>query len=240
MSKKERLDKILSNMGYGSRRDVKKYIKEGLIKVNNETVLNSDYKLDPYEDIIFFKDEEVVYKKYIYLMMNKPQGLVSSTDDPLTKTVIDLLSDDYLIYNPFPVGRLDKDTEGLLIISNDGKMAHELLSPRKGVNKKYYVEVDGVIEEEHIIVFREGVVLDDGYKALPAELEIIESSIFSKAYVTIQEGKYHQVKRMFQSINMEVLYLKRISMGLLELDEALGKGQYRELREDELDLLKKR
>lgn len=240
MSKKERLDKILSNMGYGSRRDVKKYIKEGLIKVNNETVLNSDYKLDPYEDTIFFKDEEVVYKKYIYLMMNKPQGLVSSTDDPLTKTVIDLLSDDYLIYNPFPVGRLDKDTEGLLIISNDGKMAHELLSPRKGVNKKYYVEVDGVIEEEHIIVFREGVVLDDGYKALPAELEIIESSIFSKAYVTIQEGKYHQVKRMFQSINMEVLYLKRISMGLLELDEALGKGQYRELREDELDLLKKR
>lgn len=240
MSKKERLDKILSNMGYGSRRDVKKYIKEGLIKVNNETVLNNDYKLDPYEDTIFFKDEEVVYKKYIYLMMNKPQGLVSSTDDPLTKTVIDLLSDDYLIYNPFPVGRLDKDTEGLLIISNDGKMAHELLSPRKGVNKKYYVEVDGVIEEEHIIVFREGVVLDDGYKTLPAELEIIESSIFSKAYVTIQEGKYHQVKRMFQSINMEVLYLKRISMGLLELDEALGKGQYRELREDELDLLKKR
>ena len=150
MAKKERLDKVLANMGYGSRKDVKKFIKDGRVKVNNRIICNNEFKVNPYEDEIFLGEEEVLYREYIYLMMNKPQGLVSSTDDPRTKTVIDLLSEEYLIYKPFPVGRLDKDTEGFLLISNDGKLAHELLSPKKGVNKKYYVEVEGYVEDKYI------------------------------------------------------------------------------------------
>lgn len=240
MIKKERIDKVLSNMGYGSRKDVKRFIKEGRVTVNESIILENEFKVNPYEDEIYFNGQEVIYRKYIYLMMNKPQGLVSSTDDPLTRTVIDLLSEDYLIYKPFPVGRLDKDTEGLLMISNDGKLAHELLSPKKGVNKKYYVEVDGYIKESNIEDFKEGVILEDGYKTLPANLEIIKGDIISKAYLTIQEGKYHQVKRMFESLEMKVIFLKRISMGPLELDETLELGQYRELTEEEINTLKNR
>lgn len=240
MIKKERLDKILSNMGYGSRKDVKQFVKEGRVTVNGITMFEREFKVNPYEDEICFNGEEVIYRKYIYLMMNKPQGLVSSTDDPLTRTVIDLLSEEYLIYKPFPVGRLDKDTEGLLMISNDGKLAHELLSPKKGVNKKYYVEVDGYIEESNISDFKEGVTLEDGYKTLPADLEILKGDVISKAYLTIQEGKYHQVKRMFESLDMRVIFLKRVSMGPLELDESLELGEYRELTEEEINTLKNR
>lgn len=240
MAKNERLDKVLANMGYGSRKDVKKYIKEGIVKVNGIIVQKNEFKVNPYEDEITIRGEEVNYREYIYLMMNKPQGLVSSTDDPLTRTVIDLLSEEYLIYKPFPVGRLDKDTEGLLMISNDGKLAHELLSPKKHVDKKYYAEIDGTVEVEHIEVFKKGIVLDDGYKTLPAILEIIESGIFSKISLTIQEGKYHQVKRMFEAISMKVTYLKRISMGQLILDESLEPGEYRELTDDEINSLKTR
>lgn len=240
MIKKERLDKVLSNMGYGSRKDVKKFIKDGRVKVNNIIVFDNEIKVSPYEDEILFNEERVLYRKYIYLMMNKPQGLVSSTDDPRTRTVLDLLSEEYLIYKPFPVGRLDKDTEGFLMISNDGKLAHELLSPKKGVDKKYYVEVDGYVEDKYIEIFKNGVVLDDGYKTLPAELEIINGNIISKVFLTIQEGKYHQVKRMFESIGMKVLFLKRVSMGQLSLDESLNLGEYRELTEKEIFILKNR
>lgn len=238
MSGQERLDKVLSNMGYGSRKEIKKIIKDGSIKVNNEIVLKNDIKVDPYSDEIYFHGEKVIYRKYIYLMMNKPKGLVSSTDDPLTDTVISLLSDEYLIYNPFPAGRLDKDTEGFMIITNDGKLSHELLSPKKRVSKTYYVEVDGVVEEEHKENFKNGIRLEDGYISLPAKLEIIKSDIISKVYLTIEEGKYHQVKRMFESLSMRVLYLKRISMGPLSLDESLDLGEYRELTNEEVFLLK--
>ncbi|WP_353096493.1 pseudouridine synthase [Tissierella praeacuta] len=238
MAKRERLDKILSNMGYGSRKDVKKFIKDGKVKVNNTIILNNEFKVNPYEDEIYFNNEEVLYREYIYIMLNKPQGLVSSTNDPKTRTVIDLLDEEYLIYKPFPVGRLDKDTEGLLMISNDGKLAHELLSPKKGVNKKYYVEVDGFVEDKYIETFKDGITLDDGYKTLPADLEIINANIISKVYLTINEGKFHQVKRMFESIDMKVLFLKRMSMGPLVLDEALNPGEYRELTENEIEALK--
>lgn len=240
MIQKERLDKILSNMGYGSRKIVKKYIKDGLVKVNEEIILNSEYKVNPYEESIFLRGEEILYRKYIYLMMNKPQGLVSSTEDPHTRTVIDLLDDEYLIYKPFPAGRLDKDTEGLMFITNDGQLTHELLSPKKGINKTYYADINGFVDEKHIDLFKNGIVLDDGYKTLPANLEIIESNIFSKVLLTIQEGKFHQVKRMFQSLGMSVVYLKRISIGNLKLDPKLNLGEYRELTEEELNLLKKR
>ncbi|NLK44137.1 MAG: rRNA pseudouridine synthase [Tissierellia bacterium] len=238
MSKKERLDKILANMGYGSRKDVKRLIKDGRVKVNDNIVFNSDFKVNPYDDHILLDNDKINYRKYIYLMMNKPKGVVSSTDDPNSNTVIDMLDDKYLVYKPFPVGRLDKDTEGLLLISNDGKLAHELLSPKKRVNKKYYAEVDGYVEEDHIELFKKGITLDDGYKTLPSQLKIISSGVVSKVYLTIQEGKFHQVKRMFQSIGMKVLYLKRISMGSLVLDNDLALGQVRELTEEEISLLK--
>ena len=240
MFQKERLDKILSNMGYGSRKVVKKYIKDGLVKVNESIILNNEYKVNPYEESIFFKGEEILYRKYIYLMMYKPHGIVSSTDDPMSETVIDLLDPEYLIYKPFPVGRLDKDTVGLMLISNDGKLAHELLSPRKGISKTYYAEVNGYVEEKYVEDFKNGIILDDGYKTLPSKLEILEADLFSKVLLTIKEGKYHQVKRMFESLSMKVVYLKRISMGSLILDSSLGLGDYRELTEEELKLLKKR
>ncbi len=237
MAKLERLDKIISNMGYGSRKEVKQYIKDGRVRLGEEILRDNKLKLDPYSEEIYFDGEKVIYREFIYLMMNKPQGLVSSTDDPLSHTVIDILDDRYLHFEPFPVGRLDKDTEGLLLISNDGKLAHELLSPKKGINKKYYAEVDGLVDDRYIDVFQHGIELDDGYNTLPAKLEILESSDRSRVYLTIQEGKYHQVKRMFAAFSLEVLYLKRISMGALNLDESLNPGEYRELREDEKKLL---
>lgn len=240
MAERERLDKVLANMGYGSRKDVKKLIKNGLVKVNGEVVLNNEHKVSPFDDDITIRGEDINYRKYIYIMMNKPQGLVSSTDDPLTKTVIDLLDDKYLVFKPFPVGRLDKNTEGLLLISNDGKLAHELLSPKKGVDKTYYAEIDGVVEEKHKKLFEEGIILEDGYKTLPSFLEIMESNIFSKINLTIQEGKYHQVKRMFEALSMKVIYLKRMSMGELYLDNNLRPGEYRELTEDEINILRNR
>ncbi len=240
MEKKERLDKILSNMGYGSRKDVKKIIKEGRIKVNEEIVKENDLKINPYKDVINLDGERIFYRKYIYLMMNKPKGVVSSTDDPVNRTILDIIDEEYLIFNPFPAGRLDKDTEGLLLLTNDGQLAHQILSPNKEVGKTYYVEVDGFIEEKHKDVFNKGITLDDGYKTLPSQLDIIESNVLSKAKLTIKEGKYHQVKRMFQALNMEVLYLKRLSMGPLKLDESLKLGEYRELTEEEIQLLKQK
>ncbi len=238
MAKKERLDKVLSNMGYGSRRQIKKIIKDGTVQVNNKIVLKNDIKVDPYEDEIYFNGERVIYREYIYLMMNKPKGIVSSTDDPLDFTVINLLSDEYLIYNPFPAGRLDKDTEGFMLITNDGKLSHELLSPKKGVQKTYYVEVDGVVDEGHKEDFKNRITLEDGYVTLPAKLDILKTDIISKVYLTIQEGKYHQVKRMFEALSMRVLYLKRVSIGPLSLDNSLDLGEYRELTEEEVLLLK--
>lgn len=238
MAKTERLDKVISNMGYGSRKDVKSYIKKGFVKINGQLINDNSYKIDPTNDKIEFKNQVVNYRKFIYLMMNKPKGLVSSTNDPLTKTVIDLLGEEYLIYEPFPAGRLDKDTEGLLLITNDGQLAHQLLSPKKGVNKVYYVEVDGYVDEDYIEDFRNGIILDDGYKTLPAELEIIQPGFISKVNLTIQEGKYHQVKRMFETIKTKVVYLKRVSMGPLKLDESLETGEFRELTEEEINLLK--
>lgn len=238
LKKLERIDKLISNMGFGSRKQVKAYIKRGLVKVNGEIINDNSLKLDPYKDRIEFNNMEINYRRFIYLMMNKPKGLVSSTNDPSNKTVIDLLPDEYLVYKPFPAGRLDKDTEGLLLITNDGQLAHRLLSPKKGVDKVYYAEVAGYIDESYKERFWNGLVLDDGYQTLPAELEIVESDVISKVYITMQEGKYHQVKRMFESISTRVVYLKRISMGPLKLDDKLEPGQFRELTEEEITLLK--
>lgn len=240
MVKMERLDKILANMGYGSRKDVKKIIRDGRVEVNNKIETRNQRKVNPYEDIILVDGIKLEYRKYIYLMLNKPQGVVSSTDDPISMAVLDLIDEEYLIFNPHPAGRLDKDTEGLILLTNDGKLSHRLLSPRNRVGKTYYVEVEGYLDEKYIEEFENGIILDDGYRTLPAHLEIIEKDFYSKAKLIIYEGKYHQVKRMFKAINMEVVYLKRLSIGSLVLDDSLQLGECRELTEEEIKLLKEK
>ena len=235
----ERLDKVLSNLGYGSRKEIKEVLKQGKVEVDGKLAKDSAMKVDPEKSIIKVEGEEINYREYIYIMLNKPQGVVSATFDNHDETVIDLLDYEYAVFKPFPVGRLDKDTEGLLIITNDGELNHRLTSPKWHVDKVYYAEIDKMVDEKDIIAFEKGITLDDGYKCLPAKLEIISASENgSEIYVTIQEGKFHQVKRMFEAVDKSVVYLRRISMGSLNLDEDLEEGQYRELTEEELNSLK--
>ncbi len=236
MSKKERLDKIVSNMGFGSRKDVKKLIKDGLVEVDGKIVNKNNIKVNPHESTIVVEGVEINYREYIYLMLNKPAGYISTTDEFMSFTVLELLEYQHLVFEPFPAGRLDKDTEGLLILTNDGKFAHNITSPKKNVDKIYYVEVDGEVDEKTIEKFSQGVRLDDGYLTKPADLEIIEvNEGFSRVLLTISEGKFHQVKRMFKSQNMTVDYLKRIAIGNIYLDENLELGEYRELSQEEID-----
>lgn len=232
-----RLDKLLSNMGYGSRKEMKKLLKFGLVTVNGQVIKDGKVQVDPNQDKVLCQGDEVEYKEYVYFMMNKPKGVLSATEDARDKTVLDLLQGKDQGFSPFPVGRLDKDTEGLLILTNDGKLAHELLSPKKHVPKTYYADIDGVVTEEDQIAFKKGVSLDDGYVTLPAKLKIVESASQSKIELTIFEGKFHQVKRMFLSQGKKVLYLKRLSMGKVSLDPRLKLGEYRQLTEDELEHL---
>ncbi|EGD52015.1 pseudouridine synthase [Thermoanaerobacter ethanolicus JW 200] len=237
---KMRIDKLLSNIGIGTRKEVKKFIKEGLVLVNGNTVKDAGLIVDTESDEILFDGEKINYKEFIYIMINKPKGVISATYDEVEKTVIDLLPQELKARNPFPVGRLDKDTEGLLLITNDGDLAHQLLSPKKNVIKKYYAEILGFVNESDIKAFNEGIILEDGYKTLPANLEILfSSSDVSKVYVYIREGKYHQIKRMFESVGKKVIYLKRLAMDNLTLDENLKPGEWRELSEKELSFLKK-
>jgi 16S rRNA pseudouridine516 synthase len=236
---KLRIDKMLSNTGVGSRKQIKTDARNGHIEVNGTIEKDSSRIIDTETDAVKYKGEIIKYTQYIYLMMNKPRGVVSATEDNYDKTVIDLLKDEDKSYKPFPVGRLDKDSEGLLLITNDGKLSHDLLSPKKHVDKTYYVEVDEEVTENDVTAFEKGVILkEDNYKTLPAKLQIIESGYPSICLVTIREGKFHQVKRMFNAINNEVIYLKRISMGTLKLDESLKTGQYRHLTEEEIKLLR--
>ena len=200
MAKKQRIDKILSNLGYGSRSEIKKYCKQGSVVVNGSEVSNPGTQVDTENDEILFNGEEVIYREYIYLMMNKPDGYISATTDKYDPTVLDLIDLSYLAFEPFPVGRLDKDTEGLLVLTNDGKLSHRVLSPKKHVPKTYYAKIDGVVTEEDVEAFLEGVVLDDGYKTMPSQLNILKSDDESEIELTIHEGKFHQVKRMFESV----------------------------------------
>lgn len=237
MAKKMRIDKVLSNIGYGSRTEINISCKRGLVVVNGEVVKKNSTQVDPENDEILFDGEKINYREFIYLIMNKPAGCISATTDKWDQTVIDLLDMEQIAFDPFPVGRLDKDTEGLLVITNDGKLSHRLLSPKKHVPKTYFAKINGVVTNEDIEAFKEGVVLDDGYKTLPGELEILKSDDISEINLTIHEGKFHQVKRMFESVDKEVAYLKRIRMGKLELDESLELGEFRELTKEELELL---
>lgn len=235
----ERLDKVLANLGYGSRKDVKKIIKSGAVEVDNVIVKDNNMQIDPYKSIVKVDGEEISYKKHIYLMMNKPDGVISATFDDDEKTVIDLLQEEHKAFEPFPVGRLDKDTVGLLLLTNDGDLNHRLISPKWHVDKIYYAKINAPLNEEDVKAFEEGIVLDDGYKCMPGKLEIIKSGENeSEVKVTIQEGKYHQVKRMFESLEKKVVYLKRLTFGGLNLDENLDEGRYRELTDMEISFLK--
>ncbi|WP_271002084.1 pseudouridine synthase [Listeria seeligeri] len=229
-----RLDKLLSHTGFGSRREVKPLLKSGSVVVNGVIQKDSKSQVNPEKDQITVHGNPVIYQEFVYFMLHKPQNVVSATEDNLSETVIDLLAQEDTLTNPFPVGRLDKDTEGLLIITNDGTLAHNLLSPKKHIDKTYYAKIEGDVTAADVEAFRTGITLDDGYTCKPAHLEIMTPN---EIKVTIQEGKFHQVKRMFAATGKTVTYLKRISMGKLMLDESLGLGEYRPLTEDELALL---
>lgn len=229
-----RLDKALSNMGIASRKETKAAVKKGTIRVNGIPAKSSDMKITAADEVIV-NGISVGYKKHEYYMLNKPAGVVSATADKKDKTVIDLISTGRK--DLFPVGRLDKDTVGLLIITSDGELAHELLSPVKHVKKTYYARVTGLITEEASERFTNGILIGtEQFK--PAELTIIKNGSESEAQITIYEGKYHQVKRMFEAVGNKVIYLKRLSMGTLKLDESLKEGEYRELQEEEIQQLK--
>ena len=237
MKKTQRLDKVISNIGCGTRKEVKELIRAGAVEIDEEIIKDGAYQIDTEIQKIKVNGKEVIYREFIYIMMNKPQGVISATEDGREKTVIDLLPDEMLCFEPAPVGRLDKDTEGLLLLTNDGKLTHSLLSPKKHVAKTYYAEIDGIVTETDAFAFEKGVYLDDGYLTLPAQLNILESGEISKVEITIYEGKFHQIKRMFNAVDKEVVFLKRLSMGPLSLDATLEKGSFRELTSAELSAL---
>lgn len=238
MAKLLRLDKYLADMQVGTRTEVKQLIKKGQVSVDGEIVKKPEQKIDSAQAQVFVQGERVGYTEMEYWMLHKPGGYVSATVDKKDKTVLELLKDSKR-KDLFPVGRLDKDTEGLLFLTNDGELAHQLLSPKKHVDKTYYAKIDGVVTEEHVKAFAEGLDIGEKSKTMPAKLEIlsVEDQI-SEIKVTIQEGKFHQVKRMFEAIGTKVTYLKRLSMGTLVLDEKLPLGEARLLTEEEIAALK--
>ena len=234
----ERLDKILSSTGHWSRKEVKELVRQGRVRVDGEKAKKPEDKCDPAQAVIEVNGQVVDCAPNVYLMLHKPAGLLSATEDRNQQTVIDLLPEHLRRRGLFPVGRLDKDTEGLLVLTDDGALAHELLSPKKHVDKVYFARVDGHVNEEDVKALAEGMVLGDGLECLPAGLEILEDG--SSCLVTLREGKYHQVKRMLATRGKPVIYLKRLSMGGLRLDESLDKGEWRAMTLEEIGLLKKK
>ena len=233
-----RLDKFLCEMGVGTRSEVKAYLKKGQVTVNGESIKKPEVKIDENKDTICFQGLPLVYEAVQYFLLNKPAGCVTATRDNLSETVMSFLPDNRRD-DLFPVGRLDKDTEGLLLITNDGQLAHELLSPKKHVDKTYFAVINGEVREEHKQLFFEGLDIGDEDLTMPAKLEIIKSGEVSEIELTIQEGRFHQVKRMFEAIGTKVTYLKRISMGPLVLGD-LKPGEVRILTDSELDALRNR
>ncbi|MGL4522098.1 MAG: pseudouridine synthase [Bacilli bacterium] len=233
-----RIDKFLAHTGFGTRKEVKNMLKKKEVLVNGTRVKDAKFHVNEKEDEVSVDGTVVEYVEFIYLMMNKPDGVISATEDNNDETVIDLLDPYYADFEPFPMGRLDKDTEGLLLISNDGKLAHNLLSPKKHVSKRYEVFVKGKMTEKEMAIFQKGITLDEQFTTLPASMEILEANEEqSHVHVIIQEGKFHQIKRMFEAVGSSVTYLKRLSMGPIILDESLECGEYRELNEQEMQLL---
>ena len=234
-----RLDKYLCETGFGTRSQVKDLLKKGQVMVNGEVVKKPELKINETTDQILCQGKKASYQKNIYLMLHKPAGVVSATEDNREKTVLDLVRPEDRKNSLFPVGRLDKDTEGLMLLTDDGELAHRLLSPKKHVDKTYYAKIDGQVTEEHVKQFREGLDIGDEKKTLPAVLTILLSGPVSEIEVTIHEGRFHQIKRMFEAVGCKVTYLKRLSMGSLVLDETLLPEEYRPLTEAELEGLTK-
>lgn len=233
-----RLDKLLADAGLGTRTEVKNLIKKGRISVNGETAKKPEMKVEPKKDEIAFDGGKLSYQEHFYYMLHKPAGVVSATEDGRFETVLDLLDVPFK-KKLFPVGRLDRDTEGLLLITDDGELAHELLSPKKHIGKVYYAKIEGRVTKEDIKAFKEGLKLEEGFVTLPAELTILSQGEISEIELLIYEGKFHQVKRMFEAVNKRVIYLKRLSMGSLVLDETLLPGESRLLTPEEIKGLKK-
>lgn len=226
-------------MGLGSRSQVKADLKKGRVTVNGIPVRKPEQKIKPGADTVCFDEKPVLYAEYEYYMFHKPAGCITATEDASDKTVLDYLTDT-IRKDLFPVGRLDKDTEGLLLITNDGELAHQLLSPKKHVPKTYYAKICGTVTPEHIPAFARGLDIGEEDLTLPAQLEILSSGEQSEILLTITEGRYHQVKRMFQAIGCTVTYLKRIRFGALTLEETLLPGTYRPLTKEEINSLKNR
>ena len=229
-----RLDKYLCEMEIGTRSQVKELVKKGMVSVNGEIIKKADFKFDETNAKVCVKDKEISYQKFYYYMLHKPAGVVSATVDNHDKTVLDILKD-APGKDLFPVGRLDKDTEGLLLITNDGELSHNLLSPKKHVDKTYLVEAKEIITEEMVKALENGVDIGEDKPTMPAKVELLESK---RMNLTIKEGKFHQIKRMLKAVDNEVLYLKRLSMGTLKLDENLALGEYRNLTDTEIEDLK--
>ncbi|MBQ2981560.1 MAG: rRNA pseudouridine synthase [Lachnospiraceae bacterium] len=229
-----RLDKYLADMGIGTRSEVKADIKKGKININGIVVKDANLKIDTDKDKVLYQGNPIVYEEFEYYMLNKPAGVVSATTDKNDKTVVDLITSKKK-KDLFPVGRLDKDTEGLLIICNDGELCHNLLSPKKHIDKTYYVCLNDTLSKEAEDRVCKGVYIEKDVMSMPATLERITDD---KVYLTIQEGKFHQVKKMFHGVGLEVTYLKRVSMGGLKLDERLKEGEFRPLTKEEIEYLK--
>lgn len=235
-----RLDKFLSEMSGWTRSEVKKIVRTGSVTVDGNEVKKPETKIDEELSIVRVDGRQIKYNKYEYYMLNKPKGFVSATTDREHKTVVDIISSSEK-NDLFPVGRLDIDTEGLLLITNDGELAHRLLSPKNHVEKTYYVEVSGILDDADVDAVEKGLDIGEEKNTIPAKMEILKTDIqnnISSCYLTIHEGKFHQVKRMMKKLGKTVTYLKRVSMGSLILDSKLKKGNYRKLTEQEIIELK--
>ena len=235
---KQRLDKIIASTGKFSRREVKNLIRQGRVLVDGVPARSAEDKTDPEAAVITVNGEALTYRRYTWVMLNKPAGYLSATEDGRGPTVLDLLPQELQRQGLFPVGRLDKDTEGLLLLTNEGGLAHDLLSPRHHVDKVYYARTAGRLTEEDCRAFEQGLTLEDGLACMPAGLEILLAGEESECHVTLREGKFHQVKRMLASRGKPVTYLERIRMGNLTLDGDLPRGAYRFLTPEEVERLR--
>lgn len=230
----ERLDKVLAGTGRWSRREVKLLVRQGLVRLNGSAAVSAEEKCDPETAVITVNGETVVLRRFTYVLLHKPGGVLTATEDRRQETVMELLPQELRRVGLAPVGRLDKDTEGLLLLTNDGELTHRLLSPKYHVDKRYFARVDGHLTAAHAEAFAKGMTLGNGLKCLPARLEILPDN---GCIVTVREGKFHQVKRMLASCGAPVVYLKRLSMGPLVLGDELGRGEHRMLREEEVAAL---
>ncbi len=232
----ERLDKVIASQGKFSRSEVKKLVKGGRVTVDGVTVKSADMKVSAEESVIAVDGETVGYKKHIYIMLNKPQGVISASNDRSQKTVVDLVPEELFRQGLFPAGRLDGDTRGFVLITDDGDFAHRILSPKNHILKTYHATLERPVSDEDIVKFREGIELKDGTLCLEAQVRMLESEP-PVAEIKIHEGKYHQVKRMFAALGNKVVDLRRVKMGNLPLDESLSEGQCREITDEELKMI---